>query len=87
MKVFFILQLSLLVLAFSWSARAARLKDITNIRGVRSNQLVGYGVIVGLNGTGDSKAEFTNKSVARMLDKLGIKLANKDAATKNVAGS
>lgn len=65
--------------------QAARLKDIANIRGVRENQLIGYGIVVGLSGTGDSKAEFTSKSMARMLDKLGIKLENQDIASKNVA--
>ncbi len=64
---------------------AARLKDIANIRGVRENQLIGYGVVVGLKGTGDGKNEFTGKSVGRMLDKLGIKLEEKDVASKNVA--
>lgn len=66
-------------------ALAARVKDIANVRGVRDNQLVGYGVVVGLKGTGDSKAEFTNKSVTRMLEKLGIKVEDKDVASKNVA--
>lgn len=64
---------------------AARLKDIANIRGVRSNQLVGYGVVVGLNGTGDSKSEFTNKSIERMLDRLGVKVQGKDISSKSVA--
>jgi flagellar P-ring protein precursor FlgI len=67
------------------AAQAARVKDIANVRGVRENQLIGYGIIVGLKGTGDSKAEFTNKSVARMLDKLGVKVDDKDVASKNVA--
>ncbi len=66
-------------------AQAARVKDIANVRGVRDNQLVGYGIIVGLKGTGDSASEFTNKSVLRMLDKLGIKLEEKEVASKNVA--
>jgi flagellar P-ring protein precursor FlgI len=60
-------------------------KDIANVRGVRDNQLIGYGIVVGLKGTGDSKSEFTNKSVSRMLDKLGIKLEDKEVASKNVA--
>lgn len=72
-------------LLFSFSAPAARLKDIANIRGVRGNQLVGYGVVVGLAGTGDSKSEFTNKSIERMLDRLGVKVQGKDVATKSVA--
>lgn len=66
-------------------ADAARLKDVSNIRGVRSNQLVGYGVVVGLAGTGDSKSEFTNKSIERMLDRLGVKVQGKDVASKSVA--
>lgn len=72
-------------LLFALDAEAARLKDIANIRGVRSNQLVGYGVVVGLNGTGDSKSEFTNKSIERMLDRLGVKVQGKDVSSKSVA--
>jgi len=64
---------------------AARLKDIASIRGVRENQLIGYGLVVGLQGTGDGKTEFTSKSLVRMLDKLGIKLDNQDLQSKNVA--
>lgn len=76
---------TLLVLATSLPSQAARVKDIANVRGVRDNQLIGYGIVVGLKGTGDSKAEFTNKSIARMLDKLGNKVEDKDVASKNVA--
>jgi len=52
----------------------ARLKDIANIQGVRENQLVGYGLVIGLNGTGDSlrNAPFTEQSMRAMLDNLGI---------------
>ncbi len=85
MKLFIFIQVLLVVFAASFNVNAARLKDITNIRGVRSNQLVGYGIIVGLNGTGDSKSEFTNKSIVRMLDKMGMKLGGKDVSSKNVA--
>lgn len=77
--------LALLVTLLTAQAQAARLKDIANIRGVRSNQLVGYGVVVGLAGTGDSKSEFTNKSIERMLDRLGVKVAGKDVSSKSVA--
>src|SRR5690606_19019639 len=66
-------------------ASAARLKDIANIRGVRENQLIGYGLVVGLQGTGDGAAEFTSKSMSRMLDIVGVKLDNKDIQSKNVA--
>jgi flagellar P-ring protein FlgI len=85
LKLLFMIQLIMFLVAIAISAQAARIKDIANVRGVRDNQLIGYGVVVGLKGTGDSKAEFTNKSVARMLDKLGIKLEDKDVASKNVA--
>lgn len=72
------------VLFFS-IAEAARLKDIASIRGVRENHLVGYGIVVGLKGTGDGKNEFTSKSMARLLDKLGVKLDSAEVQSKNVA--
>src|SRR6185437_1840517 len=82
---FIAVQVLILIVAFGLSAFAARIKDIANIRGVRSNQLVGYGIVVGLAGTGDSKSSFTDASISRMLDRLGMKLNDKDLATKNVA--
>ncbi len=82
---FIALQVIILVVAFALNAFAARIKDIANIRGVRSNQLVGYGIVVGLAGTGDSKSSFTDASISRMLNRLGMKLSDKDLATKNVA--
>ncbi len=85
MKALLLCQVLVLIVAMALSARAIRLKDMANIRGVRSNQLIGYGLVVGLSGTGDSKLEFTNKSVKRMLDKLGIKVNGEDVASKNVA--
>lgn len=85
MRSFFILQIIIMLTAVALHSRAARLKDIANVRGVRTNQLVGYGILIGLNGTGDSKAEFTSNSMARMLDRLGMKLSQKDIASKNVA--
>lgn len=66
-------------------SNAARLKDIATIRGVRENQLIGYGIVVGLKGTGDGKNEFMSKSMVRMLDKLGMKLDSPEFASKNVA--
>jgi flagellar P-ring protein precursor FlgI len=85
MKTFLVVQLLIVIIACALSAQAARLKDIANIRGVRSNQLVGYGLVVGLNGTGDSKSEYTDKSLQRMLDHLGMKLTGKEGGSKNVA--
>jgi len=55
------------------AAVVTRVKDIAKIQGVRSNQLVGYGIVVGLAGTGDSdKSPFTLQSVANMLKTFGV---------------
>ncbi|PIT99372.1 MAG: flagellar biosynthesis protein FlgA [Bdellovibrionales bacterium CG10_big_fil_rev_8_21_14_0_10_45_34] len=62
-----------------------RVKDLANVRGVRANQLIGYGLVVGLGGTGDGKMEFTSKSLARMFESLGLKLDSKEVVSKNVA--
>jgi len=67
-------------------ARAARIKDITEIKGVRHNQLVGYGLVVGLMGTGDKdKTKFTFQSLASMLEKMGLTVDPEDIKVKNVA--
>lgn len=71
------------------SAQAtSRIKDIASFEGVRENQLVGYGLVVGLNGTGDDlkkKAVFTRESLIGMLDRLGVNARSTDLETKNVA--
>ena len=85
MKAYIFIQILIIIMAVALNSEAARLKDIANIRGVRTNQLVGYGLIVGLAGTGDSKSEYTSKSTVRMLNKLGMKLNDKDVQSKNVA--
>ena len=51
----------------------SRLKDLVNINGVRENPLVGYGLVIGLNGSGDGGGEITNKSLKKMFQRLGIK--------------
>lgn len=84
MRAFIALQVIIIIVAMALNAHAERIKDIANVRGVRSNQLVGYGLVVGLSGTGDSKLNFTNASVSRMLDRLGMKVKGQ-VATKNVA--
>ena len=54
-------------------AHAARIKDIADIKGVRQNQLVGYGLVIGLDGTGDSDAAlFTIQSLTSLLEKMGV---------------
>jgi flagellar P-ring protein FlgI len=72
----------------STPARAERIKDIATVNGVRTNQLVGYGLVVGLDGTGDqtSQAPFTIQSITNMLAKFGITIpANANPQLKNVA--
>jgi len=69
-------------------ARAERIKDIATVNGVRSNQLVGYGLVVGLDGTGDqtTQAPFTIQSITNMLAKFGVTIpANANPQLKNVA--
>ncbi len=65
-------------------AEAARLKDVVRIKGVRENVLVGYGLVVGLKGTGDSGAEVTGKALLRMFNKMGFAIES-DVKSKNVA--
>jgi flagellar P-ring protein precursor FlgI len=65
--------------------QCARLKDIADIEGVRPNQLLGYGLVVGLNGTGDGKVDFTLKSISNMLEKMGVRVNPRDVKVKNVA--
>ncbi len=78
----------LLLLAWSFPAQAqSRIKDIADFEGVRDNQLVGYGLVVGLNGTGDDldSAPFTRESLIGMLQRLGISARDADLDTNNVA--
>ncbi len=68
------------------NAHAVRIKDITDLKGVRRNQLVGYGLVVGLDGTGDgAKAKFTIQSMASMLEKMGITVNPDDIKVDNIA--
>src|SRR3954466_13873375 len=68
-------------------AATARIKDIVNIEGVRDNQLVGYGLVVGLNGTGDglNNSPFTKQSLQAMLERLGVNTRGENMRTGNVA--
>jgi len=75
-----------IVLLFSWqTVSAERIKDLASIAGVRSNQLVGYGLVVGLNASGD-KTKFTGQSLRSMLARLGLTLPpGVDPKSKNIA--
>ena len=68
-------------------AGPARIKDIVDFEGVRENQLVGYGLVVGLNGTGDglNNSPFTKQSLQSMLERLGVNTAGENVRTANVA--
>ena len=84
-----IASLALLVL-LAWASPAnasSRIKDIVDFEGVRDNMLVGYGLVVGLNGTGDSLADghFTKQSLQAMLNRLGVKPTAAGLDSKNVA--
>jgi flagellar P-ring protein precursor FlgI len=62
-----------LLLVVTTHAQAVRIKDLASFEGVRENQLVGYGLVVGLNGTGDSdQARLQLQSVATMLERMGV---------------
>jgi flagellar P-ring protein FlgI len=67
-------------------AGAARLKDLVSIEGVRENQLIGYGVVVGLAGTGDRQQTiFSNQSLANILERMGVAVAPTAIRVKNTA--
>ncbi len=67
-------------------AEAARLKDIATVKGVRENILIGYGIVVGLKGTGDSSTDVTGQSLTRLFGKLGLEVqGNAAVKSKNAA--
>lgn len=71
---------------FCASLVAQRVGDVTNIVGVRDNQLIGYGLVVGLNGSGDKSAsKFTMQSIANMLESVNVKVSPNDIKSKNIA--
>jgi flagellar P-ring protein precursor FlgI len=77
-----------LLLAVATAARAERVKDLATVQGVRNNQLIGYGLVVGLDGTGDqtSQAPFTIQSIKNMLVRFGVTIpAGTNPQLKNVA--
>src|SRR5215475_7087593 len=76
------------LVAFNAPALAtSRIKDLANIEGVRQNQLIGYGLVVGLNGTGDTlnNIPFTKQSLQAMLERLGVNVRGAQIRTGNVA--
>lgn len=81
-----LLCLALMILAGIAPAHAVRLKDIASFSGVRNNELVGYGLVVGLSGSGDGNtSEFTLRSMANMLEKMGVSVNPATLKPKNTA--
>lgn len=87
MRVLCNLLFAMYLLAFSLGAQAVPMMDLVDIEGIRGNQLIGYGLVVGLDGTGDkNQVRFTNQSVTNMIKQFGVNLPpNVDPKLKNVA--
>src|SRR5271156_6449070 len=82
------LLLALLVCVLAASADAAvRIKDVTSLRGSHDYQLIGYGLVVGLQGTGDTlrNAPFTEQAIQSMLDHMGLNVRGGSLRNRNVA--
>src|SRR5580693_200867 len=69
------------------AAAQVMLRDLVSIEGVRNNQLVGYGLVIGLGGTGDTlrNSQFTQQSLTAMLERMGVNVAGQQLQTKNTA--
>ncbi len=85
-----VIMLGLIFIFFSGSGiftcQAARIKDLAAIKGIRSNQLAGYGLVIGLNGTGDKDGvTFTKQALANMMEKMNIFVNKSQLKVKNVA--
>ena len=85
---YFTLALSILALLIPNVAYGAvKLKDLVEIEGVRGNDLVGYGLVVGLNGTGDGlrNIPYTEEALSSLLERLGVNVQGEDFRPKNIA--
>lgn len=86
--ILFIYALAILlaITLYAMPSHAARIKDIASIEGVRNNSLIGYGLVIGLNGTGDKTGTlFTVQSLSSMLSRMGISVDPRSVKVKNVA--
>src|SRR5579872_1598208 len=77
----------LLCLLNAQAFAAVRIKDVASLRGVRDNQLIGYGLVVGLQGTGDTlnNAPFTQQALQSMLDRMGLNVRGSNPRNRNIA--
>jgi len=77
---------TILFLIFPSTGTPARIKDISSIKGVRTNQLFGYGLLIGLNGSGDKGGtDFTTRGLVNMLEHMGIHVSPQDIKVSNIA--
>lgn len=84
--LFLLFCMKIFLIIFISQSFGVRLKDIMDVEGVRGNYLVGYGLVVGLKGTGDGdQTKFTVQSVVNMLEKFGIRVPREQVKLKNVA--
>lgn len=84
-KIFLLCLLALIQLFIARTIHAARIKDITTVEGGRDNQLVGYGLVVGLAGHGDSRLTYTVQSIANALERFGVSVPPETLRSDNVA--
>ena len=76
----------LLILLFISPAWAVRVKDVAGIRGARENELIGFGIVVGLDGTGDSQESLlSRKPIVNALERIGISLRSQDILGRSIA--
>ena len=86
MKLFkFIILTALFAISLSSPIKADRLKDMVSFAGIRSNQLLGYGIVVGLDGTGDSSLNLTLQSMQSTISQFGLVVGTGDLSAKNSA--
>jgi flagellar P-ring protein FlgI len=87
LRYFIVLFPAIIAALYPVSASASRIKDIVNVDNIRENQLIGYGLVVGLKGTGDTlrNSPFTQQSLQAMLERLGVNIRNVNMKTQNVA--
>ncbi len=79
--------LLMMLMSLAPALAAVRIKDVTSLRGARDSQLIGYGLVIGLQGTGDSlrNAPFTDQALQSMLDRMGLAMRGNSLRNKNVA--
>ena len=84
-KLFLIISFLTLLFSIISQAKGDRLKDLVSFAGIRNNQLLGYGLVVGLDGTGDSASNLTLQSMASTVSQFGLKVGPADISAKNAA--